>query len=139
LQPRQAPERCEQLTKLHLKMKKPIIIFIVLISIIVCGIEVSKNISEKKFDSQNWKTTKMNAEDDCSLRWDMMNSLRNNYKLVGMSKSEILNLLGKPDENFTSENTFRYYLGYSHSGIDTGSLIIEFENGIVKSFLVWEG
>jgi hypothetical protein len=56
-----------------------------------------------------------------------------------MSKSEIINLLGKPDENFTSENTFRYYLGYSHSGIDTGSLIIEFENGIVKSFRVWEG
>nr|WP_315131049.1 hypothetical protein [uncultured Flavobacterium sp.] len=120
-------------------MKKPIIIFIILISIIVCGIGLRGKISGEKFDSQKWKTTKMNSEDDFSLRWDMMNSLRNNYKLIGMSKNEIINLLGKPDENFTTEKTFRYYLGASHSGIDTGSLIIDFENGFVKNFQVWKG
>ena len=120
-------------------MKKHIIIFIVLISIIVCGIGLRGKLSGEKFDSQKWKITKMNSEDDFSLRWNMMNSLRNNYKLIGMSKNEIINLLGKPDENFTTEKTFRYYLGSSYNGINTGSLIIDFENGIVKRFQVWQG
>jgi hypothetical protein len=68
-----------------------------------------------------------------------MNSLRNNYDLIGMSKSEIITLLGKPDEGFTTENTFRYYLGYSHTGINTGSLIVTFDNGIVSGISVWQG
>ena len=120
-------------------MKKTIIIFIILISIVFCGVIMKEKISGEKFDSQKWKTTKMNSEDDFSLRWDMMNSLRNNHKLIGKSKNEIINLLGEPDENGTTEKTFRYYLGESHSGIDTGSLIIEFENGIVKNYQVWRG
>ena len=120
-------------------MKKTIIIFIVLIAIMSFRIVLSDGVFGKQFDAQKWKTAKMNSEDESSMRWDMMNSLRDNYKLVGMSKKQIINLLGKPDERFTTENTFRYYLGYSHSGIDEGSLIIEFENGVVKSFQVWEG
>ena len=103
------------------------------------GILLSDGILGKPFDSQKWKTARMNSENESSLRWDMMNSLRKNYKLIGMSKNQVINLLGKSDERFTTENTFRYYLGYSHSGIDEGSLIIEFENGVVKSFQVWEG
>lgn len=120
-------------------MRKPIIIFIILISIIVCGIGLRGKISGKKFNSQKWKTTKMNSEEDFSLRWNMMNSLRNNYKLIGMSKNEIIKLLGKSDENFTTEKTFRYYLGSSYSRINTGSLIIDLENRIVKNFQVWQG
>ena len=56
-----------------------------------------------------------------------------------MSKSEIITLLGKPDEGFTTENTFRYYLGYSHTGINTGSLLIKFDNGVVSGISVWQG
>jgi hypothetical protein len=56
-----------------------------------------------------------------------------------MSRNEIIVLLGKPDENFSNERTYRYYLGYSHTGINTGSLIIDFQNGIVKNFSVWQG
>jgi hypothetical protein len=120
-------------------MKKSKIIILVFISIIVCGLVLRGNISCEKFDSEKWKTADMSSEMNWSLRWDMMNSLRYNHKLIGMSKMEIFNLLGKPDENFTNEKTFRYYLGYSHHGINTGSLIIIFENDIVKSFSVLEG
>ncbi|SDZ56972.1 hypothetical protein SAMN05444397_10952 [Flavobacterium aquidurense] len=56
-----------------------------------------------------------------------------------MSKSQIITLLGKPDENLTKENTFRYYLGYTHTGINTGSLILKFDNGIVSEVSVWQG
>ena len=34
-------------------------------------------ISGEKFESQNWKTANMNSEENWSLRWDMMNDLRN--------------------------------------------------------------
>ncbi len=120
-------------------MKKPKVILIVFICIITCILSLRGKISGVKFDSEKWKNENLNSEINWSLRWDMMNSLRNNHKLIGMSKNEIIILLGKPDDNFTNENIFRYYLGYSHTGINTGSLKINFEHGIVKSFSVWQG
>lgn len=120
-------------------MKKPVILIISILSVIICGIGLRGKISGEKFDSYKWKTTKLENENDFSLRWDMMNSLRNNYKLVGMSKSEIIKLLGKPDSSFSTPKTFRYFLGYAHSGIDTGSLIIEFKNESVENYLVTKG
>jgi hypothetical protein len=56
-----------------------------------------------------------------------------------MSKNEIIKLLGKPDSSFSSAKTFRYFLGYAHFGIDTGSLIIEFENETVENYIVTRG
>ena len=53
--------------------------------------------------------TVLNTENELSLRWDMMNSLRNNYKLIGMSRTEIINLLGQPNNEFSSSNSFRYF------------------------------
>jgi len=118
-------------------MKKIYQIILIAIAIIICGFGLRGKISGEKFDSEKWKTADLASEDNASLRWDMMNSLRNNYDLIGMSKSEIITLLG--NEGYTTENTFRYYLGYSHSGINTGSLVITFDNGIVSGISVWQG
>ncbi|QOG04934.1 hypothetical protein IHE43_11730 [Flavobacterium sp. MDT1-60] len=96
-------------------------------------------ISGEKFDSEKWKTADLALEDNWSLRWDMMNSLRNNNNLIGMSKTEIITLLGKPDGSLTTGSTFKYYLGYSHTGINTGSLVLTFDNGIVSEISVWQG
>lgn len=120
-------------------MKKSLILVVLFFSLILCGLALSGKISGDKFESEKWKTVDLNNESSQSLRWDMMNSLRNNYNLIGMSKKEIIDLLGNPDNNFTNEKTFRYYLGYSHTGINTGSLIIDFENGIVKKISVLQG
>ena len=120
-------------------MKKPLVLVILFFSLILIGFGLHGKISGEKFESEKWKTADLNDENNMSLRWDMMNSLRNNQNLIGMSKKEIISLLGKPDENFTNERTFRYYLGYSHTGINTGSLIINFENGIVKNYSIWQG
>lgn len=125
--------------KTNKKMKKTAIIIISILSVIICGIGLRGKISGEKFDSHKWKATKLENENDFSLRWDMMNSLRNNYKLLGMSKSEIIKLLGKPDSTFSTPKTFRYFLGYAHSGIDTGSLVIEFKNESVENYLVTKG
>jgi outer membrane protein assembly factor BamE (lipoprotein component of BamABCDE complex) len=73
-----------------------------------------------------------------TLRWDMMNDLRNRYKLVGMTKRQIIDLLGNGGNLTSSE--FRYYLGYSKTGINTGSLIITFnDKDIVTEIKVWQG
>lgn len=94
-------------------------------------------ITHEKFDSERWKNW-TESETEWSLRWDMMNSLRNNFELKGMTKNEILELLGEPSETST-ENKFRYYLGYSKRGINTGSLTIRFENNKVVDYKVWQG
>ena len=120
-------------------MKKFKIVLIVLLGIIICGFGLRGKISGEKFDAEKWKTADLNSEENWSMRWDMMNSLRNNYQLIGMSKREIINLLGKPIKELSPKDTFSYSLGYAHSGIDTGILIIEFENDCVTNYLVRKG
>lgn len=120
-------------------MKKSITILIITIIVFVCGLGLRGKVCGEKFDSEKWKSADMNSEDNFSLRWDMMNSLRNNHELIGMSKNEIIHLLGKPDDNFSTEKALRYYLGYSKRGINTGSLTLIFQNGVVKKIDVWEG
>lgn len=120
-------------------MKKITLIILIAIVVIISGFGLRGKISGEKFDTQKWKTADLSLEDNWSLRWDMMNSLRNDNNLIGMSKTEIITLLGKPDKSFTIENTFRYYLGYSHTGINTGSLVLTFHNGTVSEISVWQG
>jgi hypothetical protein len=120
-------------------MKKINQIILIAIVIIVCGFGLRGKISGEKFDSEKWKTADLELEDNWSLRWDMMNSLRNNNNLIGMSKSEIITLLGEPDGSLTTGSTFKYYLGYTHTGINTGSLVLTFDNGIVSEVSVWQG
>lgn len=119
-------------------MKKIKIILIAIIGIFFCGLALSGKISGKKFDAEKWKTTNQNREENWSLRWDMMDSLRNNYELVGMSKIEITKLLGKPSE-ISKSDSFLYELGYTHTGINTGTLTITFVNGVVSKINVWQG
>lgn len=92
------------------------------------------NIPHEQFDSKKWKNWQ-ETEWDGSLRWDMMNSLRNTYKLKGQTKTEITELLGTP--NTETDLEFGYYLGMAKSGIDTGHLTIKFNrNGIVTNYNV---
>ncbi|MFV0431706.1 MAG: hypothetical protein ACK5MD_09400 [Flavobacteriales bacterium] len=105
--------------------------------IILIGFGLKGRITHEKFDSDKWKNW-TESESELSLRWDMMNSLRNNHKLTGKSRTEIIELLGKPDSETNTD--FRYYLGMSKRGINTGSLTIKFnKNGIVTDFSVWDG
>jgi hypothetical protein len=101
--------------------------------IILIGLGLKGRISHENFDSEKWKNW-MDSETEWSLRWDMMNSLRNNYDLKEMSKNQVLKLLGEPESK--TENEFRYYLGYSKRSINTGSLTIKFENNKVTDFSV---
>ena len=107
---------------------------------IIIGLLLSScgQISHAKFDAEKWKNSDLNTEENWDLRWKMMNDLRKNHELVGMKKAEIEKLLGKPDSETNSE--FRYYLGMTGKGINTGSLTITFnKNEIVEKINVHQG
>lgn len=97
-------------------MKRINIISLIAVIIIICGFGLRGKISGEKFNSKKWKTADLTSENNFSLRWD----------------------IGKPDEGFTTENTFRYSLGYTYTGINTGSLVVTFDNGIVSG-ISWQG
>lgn len=106
-----------------------------ILTFIIIGFLLKGNFSGAEFNSEKWKNFNGNKENEWSLRWDMMNSLRNNYELEGMTKEKVKELLGEPDSQY--QNKFNYYLGFAKSGIDVGNLNIFFnENGIVKSYHV---
>ena len=119
-------------------MKKSYKILIALIVIISLSLFLKGRISGQKFDSEKWKYSNLNSEENWNLRWSMMNSLRNNYELKGKTKSEIISLLGKPDSEVRNEMS--YSLGYTGFGINTGTLIIRLdENGVVENLNVHKG
>ncbi|WP_291097921.1 MULTISPECIES: hypothetical protein [unclassified Empedobacter] len=109
-------------------MRKILILFLIITNLLIsCG-----KITHKKFNSERWKTENIDSEENWNLRWSMMNDLRNNNKLEGQTKKEIIELLGKPETE--TQNEFYYYLGYSGKGINTGTLIITFNknNKVIK-------
>jgi len=106
--------------------------------IILIGFLLKGNITHEKFDSEKWKNWN-ETELTASIRWDMMNSLRNTHELKGKTKTEITELLGEPDKG-NSDLGYRYFLGMAKHGIDTGRLVIKFdENDLVTDFYVWHG
>ena len=65
----------------------------------------------------------------------MMNSLRNKHELKGMTKTNIIQLLGEPSKYYDSR--IEYSLGPSRRGINYGFLELTFnEDGIVTDFVV---
>ncbi len=120
------------------KRKSIKIIALALGVLVVLGFSLKGKIPHERFDSVKWKTADLNSELNWSLRWDMMNSFRNNNKLMGKTKKEIIELLGEPESK--SKTDYRYYLGYSKRGINTGTLTIKFSTeGKVLDYKVSEG
>jgi outer membrane protein assembly factor BamE (lipoprotein component of BamABCDE complex) len=111
--------------------------FLIFGAIILVGFALSGNITHEQFDSVKWKNW-TETERKMSMRWDMMNSLRNTHELKGKTRTEITKLLGNPETK--SESEFRYYLGMAKYGIDTGHLTIYFDrNKIVSNIKVHRG
>jgi hypothetical protein len=120
-----------------MKKKTKIITFIFLI-IITLRYFLPGAITYEKFNSYKWKHSNLDLEKNWTMRWDMMNSLRNKHQLVGKSYDEIIKLLGKPGSEVNNE--LHYYLGFSKHGINTGHLFIKIDkNKRVISFYVFEG
>jgi len=107
---------------------------------------------EMTFDSRSWK--KANPRDPRSLRGKMLRSLVKEHHLIGMKRSEVLTLLGRPDgtnnsihsrgvlgsQNFNEASTWHYVLGaYSGFGVDFDILSLYFDKtGKVERWAVWQ-
>lgn len=114
-------------------MKTSFLYIVILFTALSCG-----KVSHEKFNSENWKNSELNLEENWSLRWDMMNDLRNQYEIIGMNKTEVIKLLGNPESKTDTE--FSYYLGYSKRGINTGNLTLTFDkNNKVTKIYVHQG
>jgi hypothetical protein len=101
------------------------IITITLTILIVLFFGLRGKIAGEKFNSEKWKNADFKLEENWSIRWDMMNSLRNENELIGKSYDEIIRILGKPDDE--TKNELYYNLGYTGNGINTGNLTIEID------------
>ncbi len=118
-------------------MTKSAAIAQVLIHLFTFGFLLRGKIMFVKFDPKLWKNIDLRNEEHWSLRWEMMNSLKNDHKLVGKSYLEIEEMLGKPDGSF--DDTIAYDLGYTGAGMSTGTLYISFGNsGLATKFNVSE-
>lgn len=92
--------------------------------------------SPTKFDSTSWKQWE-ETENTLSLRWNMRKDFLSRYKVIGMKKSEIISLLGEPENS--SENYISYFLGHSGCGINTGSLSFSIKDNIVIDYNISDG
>jgi len=85
------------------------------------------------FDSEKWKSWQ-EREQNMHERLDMVDDFISNYEIPGKPKSEIIDLLGSPDDTATiNSSTWNYNLGPCRgifSGISYGSLTIKFENNV---------
>ncbi|MBR9855487.1 MAG: hypothetical protein GYB37_13080 [Algicola sp.] len=106
---------------------------IAILFFIVFGIYLAKRYTEPvPFDAQKWKTQ---SESEMTWRWDMMESLQKEHQLEGMTREEIIHLLGEPSQS--PDSRFIYDLGPSGRGINYGYLELNFnKKGKVTSFVV---
>jgi len=88
------------------------------------------NISTR-FDSEAWKASLARDDDDDNpVRLQMVDSLLDQYHLQGMSREQIVALLGKPPETrYFKDSDFVYWLGPERGAfrIDSEWLTIRFD------------
>ena len=78
---------------------------------------------ERDFDKEKWTA-------NIEKRYEYADDLVDSDMLIGLTKTEIKELLGKPE--YENENSMTYYIGFSPRhlfGIDPDYLEITFENG----------
>ena len=101
-----------------------------LLACLFLGPVVKDYANRKSFDATQWKDEKLvNSKDP--IRIKMVDDLLNKNKLIGMSKSEVNNLLGVPPKTgYFSNYDYVYWLGPERGfmSIDSEWLVIKFEN-----------
>ncbi len=108
------------------------IIFLIILIIALLGVGFHKYRSN--FNTKKWI-------EDPSKRVNIVDDLISNYKLMGMSKTEVMKLLREPTEEayFKEENNIVYYLGNERGfiSIDSEWLVLHFdEQGKVNKYQI---
>ncbi len=100
-------------------MKAIIISFLMLLILCSCS---------SQFDQETWLK-------EPEKRQDMVSSLTNKFKLKGMTESEIIELLGEPEEKLSEPSRqLLYYIGSAGLGVKVTLLQLQLdESGKVES------
>ena len=86
-------------------------------------------------DQHSFTQTKW--REDIEIRSLIVDDLLNDYELIGMTKQEIEDLLGKNNNDygyFNRENRYVYCLGGARTIIDSEWLLIDFEGDLVINY-----
>ncbi|WP_193224398.1 outer membrane protein assembly factor BamE [Bacillus sp. B1-b2] len=116
--------------KVHKNFKK--VTIICLIPVLVCLFMLGLNEYNSNFTSSKWS-------EKPSKRVEIIDDLLLNYDFKGMTKNEVINILGTPSETeyFKKDNNIVYHLGYERGliSIDSEWLVINFDgNEIVINY-----
>jgi len=111
------------------------ITIVIALPIIYAGIlftwyKISSSYPERSFDKYEWIQNK-------DKRYEYVEDLVNHNKLNGMTKSEVIDLLGKASNE--NDSMLTYYIGYSPKiffNLDPDWLEIEIKNEIVETVRV---
>ncbi|SFS91306.1 hypothetical protein SAMN04487906_2056 [Zhouia amylolytica] len=112
------------------------IIYVISVMVLALKPGINDFFNRTEFVSREWINWE-DTESSFGVRWNMTHDLIQNYDLIGKTRKEIEQLLGKPTRETKYE--MRYYLGLTGHGINTGALTFEFKNDRVTKFEIWQG
>lgn len=104
--------------------------YIVFISLLIGGPILKDVLNRQKFDSVIWKQS-LAEKGNTAIRIKMVNSLLRKHNLVGMTRKQIDDLLGKPPKTaYFSDYEYVYWLGPERGfiSIDSEWLGIKFQD-----------
>lgn len=84
---------------------------------------------QRPFDPQLWRTCERHS-DRYAMHWDLLKR----YKVIGMKKQQLIELLGKPDGE--SETELSWDLG-QYFGADDSAIDFKLKDGKVVDVTVW--
>jgi hypothetical protein len=91
----------------------------------------------RRFDSSEWKMANLDAPEQ-TVRSEMVNDLLERHNLRGMSRDEVVDLLGVPTLLDDEEWDFQYYIG--RDLIDTVYLVFHLDHtGCVDDYRLLHG
>ena len=109
------------MTRYSLELRIILLSIVTLISAVVVSAVVWRQ--QDNFNSVKWKNEKGNLSSYNS-RYRMEYSLQQWHLKIGMSKSDVDELLGTPDGIYPS--SLEYILGQAPYGVDIDTMVIEF-------------
>ena len=88
---------------------------------------------ETPFDKAKWASYESYRGQNVRKR--MYHDLASRHLFTGMTRREVVRLLGKPEH--VSEGVFHYYLGPDAAGMDTNELLVEFDKANRVRNVTW--
>jgi hypothetical protein len=100
-------------------------------------VQEQQKIYARKFDQQQWLSQAAIRQ---SVRREMIGDLLDGKRVMGMSREQVIRLLGAPDQTFSSQARISYPLGGTKGGAVQNCLYLtlELDGDKVHEWRVWE-